>query len=354
LVVRTAADARDITGDPRITLSTTTERDTYFVSEPIRVRLRLEIDPQFLAENMVQLFARPLDVPVQIRAAWIDELAGAVRAANVLRGTGTRSMLALDEEVAEAVRAPDDLTGAKRVVTLDVERTYLARAPGELAIPEALAYFAFATRFETDFVNGRVAKDRVDAFVRSRAITLRIVPLPDAGRPAEFSGAVGRFKVEAEVSSRSVAVGESFQLVLRIEGEGNVHAFDVPSFAELAVFDVRGTLDAKEEGRRVITYDLSPRDIAVKEVPALGFAYFDTTPPASYRVAKTAPVRIDVKRAQSQAPASSDSRSAGDAAASERTSRGLTPALWIALSVPLMVAIILASRARRRAVDPRK
>jgi hypothetical protein len=109
----------------------------------------------------------------------------------------------------------------------------------------------------------------------------------------------------------------------------------------------------------VITYDVSPRGADASEVPPIAFAYFDPTPPGTYRRLKTSPIRIDVRAsADSSSGASSvrarsmqeSLRSTDAASASTSRERGGSSfpfALWIALIVPSAVAIAVAVRARR-------
>lgn len=50
--------------------------------------------------------------------------------------------------------------------------------------------------------------------------TLRILPLPEAGRPAHFSGAVGVFKLTGRLSRETVQPGDIITLSLALSGQG--------------------------------------------------------------------------------------------------------------------------------------
>ncbi|MHC4079570.1 MAG: hypothetical protein ACYST0_14150, partial [Planctomycetota bacterium] len=121
-------------------------------------------------------------------------------------------------------------------------------------------------------------------------------PLPTAGRPAEFTGAVGRFSVRAEANPLDPTVGGSLKLVLRIEGEGNLEVLDPPRLDELSGFHVFGKIDdrSKNTTHRTVTYDLAPLSMAVKAVPPIRFAFFDPTPPAGYRTVQTRRIPLTV------------------------------------------------------------
>lgn len=367
LVAPTLDAARDMTGDRRVILSAETPRTEYFVREPIRLRVRVSVDRRFLDTEMVQLFPRPLDVPVQLQARWLDNLPGAIlmEAEAGAASSGPRATFALNETIAQATRAPDDLTGAGRFTVIEIERTYYAPVAGELTIPESLLYFAYATRFEEDFLNGRVAKDRVGAFVRSTPLVLEISPLPKAGRPVEFTGAVGRFSIEADVTPRVVAVGESLKLSLRIEGQGNLQGFDAPTLRELEGFTIYGMVESPSGSARVLTYDIAPLRAGMTEIPELAFAYFDPNSPAGYRTVKTAPLRIDVHPAAEVTPVPSPADAAtsgsssnaggtrvvrsGTSAPGQEEDPGFSTALWIALIVSLATVLLFVVRKGRRA-----
>src|SRR4029079_18428198 len=83
---------------------------------------------------------------------------------------------------------------------LEIETTWIPTVAGKLTVPAPILRFAFATGFHDDTWTGRVPSDRHDAYVKGKARTLSILPLPEEGRPREFSGAVGRFGVQAEAS----------------------------------------------------------------------------------------------------------------------------------------------------------
>lgn len=322
VVVLSTDGALDVTAERHVLVELVTARSKYFVHEPIAVRVRVSVEREFLEHSLVQLFRQRLDVPAQLVAPWIEDLPGAIaltvkpREPRQPREHGEhgehgeqreqrdpqRLTFALNEGVSEAASLDDRVIDGRKFTVFEIERSYLASRPGELSIPAPLLRFAYATRFEEDFVEGRVAGDRRDAFVRGNPLTLTIQPLPEAGRPPEFTGAVGRFSVEAEASPRTLAMGESLKLSLRIEGEGNLEFFDPPRLNELARFHVRGMIDEKTPTRRTVTYDLAPQSEDATHVPPIRFAFFDTNPPAGYRSVQTSRISIVVRPAPQGAP----------------------------------------------------
>ena len=57
--------------------------------------------------------------------------------------------------------------------------------------------------------------------LQSAPDAVKVMPLPAAGRPKNFSGGVGKFDVEATASTDKAAVGDPITLTLKITGSGN-------------------------------------------------------------------------------------------------------------------------------------
>ena len=341
-----------------------------YVGQILTLRLRVGIDARFFAEHGLQLFHRRLDVPVQVDVAWPKEPA-ATPLDDSDPTPGPRLSLALGDAVVMAARAADESRDGRTFTVVTVTRRFLPAQAGDLALAlaegPAAAHLRFAhtTRFEDDFVQGRVGVDRHEVTLEGPPLTLRILPLPEAGRPEGFSGAVGQFTVRAETSAQQVDAGASFPLTLHIEGIGNLHAFTAPPL-RLPGFHALGSIDTKASGRRTITYDVAALHASTAGVPAIAFAFFDPTPPAGYRTATTTPLPL-VVNATAGGPSPEDlsprlTPGVDDIFAVRSVRRGLgastgasTPRLLLALFGPwgLALGLVLWRRASaRRLQDP--
>jgi hypothetical protein len=342
--------ARDVTSEGRAFLEVTTARSTYFVHEPIRVEIRFGFERAFYETEMVQLFRQSLDVPVQLQAPWLRESGGAIVARE-----GASLSFALDESIAQAERNADRVIGERTFTVLAIEWTIVPERPGPLALSGALLRFAYATHFTEDVFGGRVPVDRVDAFVRGGDLALTVEPLPEAGQPPEFTGAVGRFSIDASAKPRTLAVGESLELVLHIRGESEIGAFNAPRLDGLAGFHVRGKIEETRGSVRTIRYDLAPTSARVSEIPPIAFAYFDTQPPASYRTVRTEPIPLVVRGADSDGatPRAPENRRDEGVAFPSGLALVVLVALIAAVGVVLGVRTLQRARMRRRAArDP--
>lgn len=355
VVLLSDAELHDVTDEGQAFIELQTDRDAYFVHEPIRLRLRFGFERAFLETSLIQLFQRRVDVPAQVQAPWLGGLPGA-RAVERrdepagTPGTGARASFALNERLADAVLNEKRRGDERSFTVLELEQTFLPTEPGTLELPAPVLRFAYATRFEDDLLRGRVAVDRRDAVVRGRGLTLTITPLPEEGRPPDFGGAVGRFSVRAEAEPRELELGASLKLALVVEGDGDLEGFAPPRLEELAGFRVGGMLEERSATRRTLTYDLTPLHTTVAEVPAIAFTAFDPGPPAGYRTVTTAPIPIAVRPRVE--PAAAVSGATGDDGS--QTSDGLsgltTGVIVAALLVPFALALGLRAwlRARER------
>ena len=318
-------------------MEVTAPKDAYYVGEQVPLTLRFGFDREYFRTNAVPLFPQRMHVPVHVQA----ELPGAVAPT---RGP----TFALNDGVAEAAQAEDEVRDGRAFTVLELEKVYLPSQPGDLSVKAPTLRYAHATRFEEDFVTGRVAKDPQDAQVQGAPLTLRILPLPEEGRPPEFQGAVGRFAVRAEADRKAVAEGEILRLTLTIEGEGNLASLPPPRLDALKGFHVYGMMDEGGRGGRTVKYDIAPLSADVTEIPAIPFAFFDRGPPPGYHVARTQPIPLEVRRRE---PAQSPPTTPTQPKDSPPTTAVVIAALLVAAVAAL--ALWLRRRAPREApADP--
>jgi hypothetical protein len=140
------------------------------------------------------------------------------------------------------------------------------------------------------------------------SVRIKVLPLPQAGRPAGFNGAIGKFTVgQPEISAKEIEVGEPIGIQLELRGKGNVDGVPAPEFpaqADWMAYRPTSNYEADEEGggTKTYTFTLVPKRAGVKSTPALPFAYFD--PEArEFRDISIPPLPITVKAGAAPAPA---------------------------------------------------
>jgi hypothetical protein len=120
--------------------------------------------------------------------------------------------------------------------------------------------------------------------ISSNQLTMHVQPLPDQGRPAHFTGAIGQFQVSGEAQPATVAVGEPVTLRFTVSGEGNfdyVRCPVLPDDPEWKAYVPRSGTNYLEEAhmQAVKTFEQSviPRKNGNVPLPAASFSYFDPT-----------------------------------------------------------------------------
>lgn len=68
--------------------------------------------------------------------------------------------------------------------------------------------------------------------IETRPATLEVVPLPKEGKPDDFTGAIGKFQMEASVSPKKAGPGDPVTLRVTISGQGNFEAMGAPVLTE--------------------------------------------------------------------------------------------------------------------------
>jgi len=120
---------------------------------------------------------------------------------------------------------------------------------------------------------------------RTEPISLTVKSLPTAGRPEDFSGAVGSFELSASLDREASAVNDAVALKATVSGEGFLLAVSPPAFeapAGVKLFDpeVRSSSrgrDGKLVSSKSWEWILVPNAPGEIRLPPLEFHFFDPT-----------------------------------------------------------------------------
>jgi hypothetical protein len=150
---------------------------------------------------------------------------------------------------------------------------------------------------------------RKEVTVTNEPEPLRVLPLPQANRPANFGGAVGTFEAEATASPDKVTAGDPVTLKLTISGRGNfdrVTSDLLPADANWKTYAPKSHFDAQDTagfaGTKTFEQPIIPNNGAVTSVPPLSFSYFDPEK-GDYATITTPPIPISVSGAPGAGPA---------------------------------------------------
>jgi hypothetical protein len=156
-----------------------------------------------------------------------------------------------------------------------------------------------ADEFFSAFFSG--AKTQV---VHTNPVSITVLPLPEQGKPANFSGAVGRFKISASIDKNSVRANEPVTLTVLIDGTGNIKTIPEPSLPPWPDFKKYETVsslninkdDDTVKGSKEFKTVIVPLTAGQRTIKPISFSYFDPKEKA-YRTTYTEQLVLDVKPA---------------------------------------------------------
>jgi len=118
----------------------------------------------------------------------------------------------------------------------------------------------------------------------AEAINLEVKPLPPAGRPERFSGAVGKFQMSVEGNPKRVKVGDPITLKMQISGTGNFDRVNAPTLVdpngwhpyEPSGGEFKANDELSTSGTKTFEMAVVPEEKKT-QMPQVRFSYFDPT-----------------------------------------------------------------------------
>ena len=130
--------------------------------------------------------------------------------------------------------------------------------------------------------------------LKSKPIPITVQSLPEIGKPTKFSGAVGDYKITAQVDRQKLKVRNGLTLSLQINGNGN-HNNLIPPNISINNFrvDPPKHVQGYIESKTLFSYVVIPLKSGILQIPAIEFSFFNPSI-RSYQITKTDPIPITV------------------------------------------------------------
>ncbi len=192
----------------------------------------------------------------------------------------------------------------KKVALFPSQTGKLEVTPFELTVPVQIQRRRSRNIFDDFFADPFGRGETIEYKAISNTVKVDVLPLPTVGKPKNFHGAVGDFKMEAAITKTSTKTNEPLTLNVSISGTGNFELLEMPEINLPAGFEKyepkitenvknRGTIRGSKTGE----YLFVPRVVGIREIPPIEFSYFD---PAreKYVSLKSEPFTLNIEQGE--------------------------------------------------------
>ncbi len=216
-------------------------------------------------------------------------------------------------EIPQPPPTRDEVVNGQNYVVADIKKLVLfPTSPGKVKVdpmavdcdvrlPRRRSNDIFDSFFDDPFFGRTVRRT-----LYSPPLTITVKPLPEEGKPEDFSGAVGHFKMSASVDKQAVKTNEALTLKIRIWGSGNVRMISEPKLQLPPDFEqyepkVTEKIDKSGNtirGSKTFEYVLIPRFPGEQRIKPIRFSFFDPSA-GTYRTLTSPEFVIQVARGAS-------------------------------------------------------
>ena len=261
--------------DESIFVAASIDHDTVYVNQQVTWSLG------YYTDGRVELLRSPNYSPPTAEGFWVEDLPPQSKFYRTLHG--------------------------RQYLVSEIKRGYFPTAPGTYTIGEARVDIML-----DNIQNRRGAFDdffsRRGGFGEPRSLTTKptpvvVLPLPAAGKPSGFGGAVASdLEVSVVADKQVVQVGEPINVSIEISGVGNMRTIAPPKLADLSQFKTYESGSSSDSfkkdyvvsGRRKFDFVVVPQVEGTFKIPAVRIPYFDPKL-KQYRLAESVLLPVEVK-----------------------------------------------------------
>lgn len=139
--------------------------------------------------------------------------------------------------------------------------------------------------------------------LKTQALKITVLPLPEGDKPKDFAGAVGHYSFDAKINKTDIKANEAINLTLTVSGKGNLKLIENPKPifpADFEVYDPKISEKINTSGSGVsgsVTYEyvLIPRHSGKFTFEPLSFSYFNPET-RQYQTLKSQAFEINVAK----------------------------------------------------------
>ncbi len=147
------------------------------------------------------------------------------------------------------------------------------------------------------------ATDQRTVTLSSKPVSIVVKPLPEAGKPASFKSAVGKFEIIASLQKNTISTDDAGSLKIVISGQGNIQLINAPEInwpTGIEGFETKSAenidkLSVPMKGQKIFVYPFTIQKEGEHFIPVVEFSYFDAGLQA-YKTIKTNALPVMVKK----------------------------------------------------------
>ncbi|MCP4705472.1 MAG: protein BatD, partial [candidate division Zixibacteria bacterium] len=140
--------------------------------------------------------------------------------------------------------------------------------------------------------------------IRSRPLTIKVLPLPTKSKPNNFSGTVGEFFITSSADKLKTEVNQPITVTYKINGTGNIKTIAEPEIDDLVDFRVYRSASSEKVskvegvvgGTKLFEETYIPKRAGKLTIPAVSLNYFNPRT-KKYKTVSTKPFDINVEQA---------------------------------------------------------
>ncbi|MBT3393281.1 MAG: protein BatD [Elusimicrobiaceae bacterium] len=157
-----------------------------------------------------------------------------------------------------------------------------------------------------EFFPGFFTSSSKRATVKTTPITLKVDSLPTKNKPANFTGAVGEYKISTSVGKKEIRAGEVFDLNTKISGSGYIRSLTLPKMPDSENFKIYDSLEDKIEvetkndvlqGYKTFRTSIVAKTEGFYVIPKMAFSYFNPKT-RTYEKVYSQPIKVKVLEAR--------------------------------------------------------
>jgi hypothetical protein len=118
--------------------------------------------------------------------------------------------------------------------------------------------------------------------IKSKPVSIEVLPLPEENKPADFTGTVGNYSLKATLSRDELKTNDATNLTVVISGKGNIKLIEPVKInfpEEFETYDPKTSQNISSDngisGSKTFDYLIIPRHAGKYKIDKINFSYFD-------------------------------------------------------------------------------